>query len=233
MNEPSRLLGIYWEPKPVFEDLAERPRFWVPIVLLTILSIVFLYFFSNVVGWENMMRQEIESSARLEQLSVEQKERIIEQQMKFVPIFGYVGGTLGTLITLLVIAAALLGLFKMGGGAELTFKQAFSVCSYSYLPMLLHGILAIVVMHFADPRDFDIRNPVAVNLAWVLDKQATPKWLYAASGSVDLFAIWVALLIALGLSVAAKRTFGKSLTLVLIGWGVFIVLKSGWAAIFG
>lgn len=234
MSEAGRLFGVYWEPRPVFEDLAARQRWWVPLILLTVLALVYVFAFSQIVGWETMMRQELAGNPRVQQLPVEQQERIIAQQIRFAPIMGYVGALIGVLGGMLVVALVLLGIFRVGAGGGLTYRQVFSVCCYASVPNALATILSIVAMKFTNPEDFDIRNPLALNASWLLDKSTTAKWLYSAAGSLDLFAIWVALLMAFGLSVAAKTvSFGRSLGLVVAGWLIWIVVKSGAASLFG
>ena len=75
MGEAGRLVGIFWEPKPVFQDLAERPRFWVPLILLTLISTVFIIAFSNRVGYESVIRRQMESNTRVQEMSAEQQEQ--------------------------------------------------------------------------------------------------------------------------------------------------------------
>ena len=59
MSEAGRLAGIFWEPKPVFESLDARPRFWVPLILTSVLAVLYIAAFSRVVGWESMLRRQL------------------------------------------------------------------------------------------------------------------------------------------------------------------------------
>jgi hypothetical protein len=81
-------------------------------------------------------------------------------------------------------------------------------------------------MFLKNPEDFDMQHPLPANLGAFLSTQTTPKWLYGLASSIDLFAIWVMLLMALGFSVAAgrKMSFAKSLTLVLIPWALYVLI---------
>src|SRR5690242_14976727 len=89
MSEAGRLAGVYFDPGKTFADIAARPRWWVPMVLLTIAALVMIICYSQHVGWEHMLRQQIESSPRTQNMTPEQREAIVQQQVKFVPIFGY------------------------------------------------------------------------------------------------------------------------------------------------
>ncbi len=234
MSEAGRLAGIFWEPKPVFENLAAQPRFLVPLILLTVLSLVYLASFARVVGFENLTRRQLETNPRTAQLPPEQRERAIQQGTKFATPMAYVGGVLGVTASSLVVAAILLGCMNLVGGAKVRYPQAFSITCYSLLPSGLATILSLVVMLLKDPADFDLRSPLPLNVGAFLDQKAVGGFLYSLAGSLDLFSIWVILLLALGFSTAAKRmSYGKALALVVLPWGIYVLLKSALASLAG
>ena len=229
MGEIGRLTGIIWEPKPVFENLAVRPRWWVPIILLTILSIVFVTTFSRRVGIDTFARQQLDkqfqTNPQMAQLSAEQRDRAMSLTLAITKYSMFVGAVVGIALSTLLTAAIMLGLMNWLGGAGLKFKQVFSITSYSFLPTALSTVLTMVVMFLKNPEDFDLQRPLPANLGAFLNLQTTPKWLHGLASSFDLFTIWVMLLMALGFSVAAKRlSFGKSLTLVLVPWAVYVLI---------
>ena len=229
MGEIGRLTGVIWEPKPVFEDLAERPRWWAPIILLTILSIVFVTAFSRRVGIDTFMQQQMDKqfqkNPQMAQLSAEQRERAVGVSMAITKYAMYGGAVVGITFSVLLTAAIMLGLLNLLGGAGLKFREVFSVTSYAFLPSAISTVLALVVMFLKNPEDFDLQHPLPTNLGAFLSTQTTPKWLLGLAGSIDLFTIWVMLLMALGFSVVAKRlSFAKSLTLVLIPWAVYVLI---------
>jgi hypothetical protein len=230
MGEVGRLTGIIWDPKPVFEDLAARPRWWAPIILLTVFSIIFLTAFDRRVGMDTFARQQMEkqfqTNPQMAQMNDEQREQGIRFGMAIAKYMMYFGGVLGIAFSVLLTAAIMLGLMNWLGGAGLKFKQAFSVTSYSFVPTAISTVLTMVVMFLKNPEDFDMQHPLPANLGAFLSTQTTPKWLYGLASSIDLFAIWVMLLMALGFSVAAgrKMSFAKSLTLVLIPWALYVLI---------
>ena len=238
MGEIGRLTGIIWEPKPVFEDLAARPRWWAPIILLTILSIVFVTAFSRRVGIDAFMRQQMDkqfqTNPQMAQMSAEQRERLMSVSATYAKYSMFGGAVVGIAVSTLLVAAIMLGSLNLLGGAGLKFREAFSVTSYSFLPSAISTVLTLVVMLLKNPEDFDLQRPLPANLGAFLSTQTTPKWLIAFASSFDLFTIWVMLLMALGFSVVAKKmSFGKSLTLVLIPWALYVLIKVGLAGITG
>ena len=235
MSEAGRLTGIFWEPKPVFQDLAAKPRFWVPLILLTLLSVVYMVSFSRVVGWESMIRRQLDSNARVQQLPAEQRERAMQQAMTFTVPFAYAGAVVGITAASLVIAGVLLGIMNLLGGAGLKFKQAFSITVYSFLPSALASVLGLVVLFSKNPEDFDLQNPLPLNLGAFLSGPETGAAVKALARSIDLFAIWIMLLMALGFSTAAGKrlSYGKALTLIIVPWGVWVLLMAGLAGLQG
>lgn len=234
MSEPARLAGVFWDPKPVFQDLAQRPRWWVPLILITLLAVVQIYAFSRIVGWDTFLRHELQTNPRTQQLPAEQMELIIQQQGKFAGIMGYAGAALATAISWLLIAGILLLVLRTVAGADLNFRRAFSVTAYSWLPFGLYQLLALIVLLFANPADYDLRNPLPFNPGWFLSSSDTSGWMKSVAGSLDLFSFWVMALLALGFSVAARKIrFGKSFAMVFSVWFAYVLLKTGWAAIFG
>jgi len=92
-----------------------------------------------------------------------------------------------------------------------------------------------VVLFLIPPDDYDIQNPIAFNIGAYLDPQSTPKAIYSLACSMDLFAFWRITLLAIGISAASSRTvsFGKGLAAVALPWCLMVVVKMGWAAMFG
>ncbi len=180
------------------------------------------------------MRQTVESSPRTQNLPVEQRERIIEQQTRLAPVFGYVMAAVSMPIVVLVTAAVLLFVFKLMLDAQLTFRQVFAVTCYSFLTGVFSVALSILVMFLKNPEDFNLQDPLGAHLGSLLDPETAPKWLAALASSFDLFSLWTMLLLATGLCVAARKlSWGKSLAGVVAPWVVWVGVKVDWRAIFG
>ena len=233
MGELARLANVFVDPKAAFTAIVVRPRPWVPLAIVITIAMVFLACFAQRVGWERYLRQKAETTPQFQELPLEQRERAISVQLKFVPYAAYVGPVVGFTGIVLVVAGAVLLMVRLMGGT-VTFKQMFSIAAYAFLPGALERLAAIGVMFLKSPDDFDLENPTVLNLAAFLDPTASAKWAISLASSADVFAIWTALLIAVGITAAAKRvSFGQALGAVILPWMVWIVLKVGWAAIRG
>jgi hypothetical protein len=234
MSEFSRITGVFFEPKKAFADIAARPKWLVPLLLVIALSFVYMTLYSRHVGWEQMMRQRLESNARVQQMPADQREQMIAMQAKMAPIFGYVGALVFLPVYYLVSSAVLLGIVAGIMSAPVKFKQVFAVMCYSGLVGLVSVPLAIAVMFLKKPEDFNMENPLMFNPGAFMDPLTTPKFLHSLASSLDLFVFWVIFLIATGLKAAAgkKLSFGGALFAVILPWAIYVLGKSALAGMF-
>jgi hypothetical protein len=118
--------------------------------------------------------------------------------------------------------------------AGLRYKQVFAVVCFAGLPMIVKHILSIVVMFLKNPDDFNVQNPLAFNFAAFMDPLTSSKFLYTFAVSFDLFAIWVIILTAVGLSAAAGKkrlSTGSALFAVAVPWVVMVTLAASMASL--
>lgn len=234
MSEPARIAGVYMEPAKAFADIAARPRnWWVPLILVALASIAFVYCYSQRVGWDRMMRHEMETNTRLQSLTPEQREQAIERGIKFSGISTYVAVVVGLPVVVAIVAGALMLMMNGLMGTQVTFKQSMAIVAYSFLTGLVTAVLGIFVMYLKNPDDFDLRNPLAFNGGAFLSSTA-PRWLTALASSFDVFTFWTIALMAAGYAAASRKLkWSKAFTAILLLWLVWVVAKTGWAAMVG
>lgn len=236
MGEAGRLTGVFFDPKKAFADIAARPSWIVPVVLLIVAAIAFTYCYTTHIGWEGYMRQTMETNPSTQNLPADQREARIAAGAKFAPIFGYVGSVIFIPVAALVMGGVLLLMCNMmGAGGTLKFKQMFGISAYAMLPGLISSILAIVVMFIKNPEEFNLRNPLVFNLgAFMEPPPNSGKLVYSLASSIDLFTFWTIALLAVGITAASRKfTFSKALTAVLVPWVALVLFKAVWANFFG
>jgi hypothetical protein len=202
------------------------------LVILAVMGIITAE--SQHIGWDRIFRHQMETNSRLQQMPADQREQTLAMQEKFASVGGYVFALIGVPVSDLIIAAVLLGIAGglMGGGMR--FKQVFAVVSYSGLPGVLTAILTAVVIFLKNPDDFNMQNPLAFNLGAFMDPNTSSKFLYSLAGSLDLFVLWMIVLMATGLKAAAgkKLTFTGALVAVLLPWAIVVLGKAAIAGAF-
>ena len=234
MSEFSRITGVFFEPGKAFEDIAARPTWLVPLLLIVVMTLAYMVAFSQHVGWERMMRQRFEASPRAAQLSAEQKEQQIAMTARFAPIGGFAGAIIGVPVTHLLESAILLGIVAGILSAPVKFKQVFAILCYSSLVTLVSVPLSIAVMFLKNPDDFNMQNPLMFNPGAFMDPLSGSKFLYSLASSLDLFSFWTIFLIATGLKAAGGRklSFGGALIAVILPWAFYVLCKSAFTGVF-
>jgi len=235
MSEFSRLTGVFFEPGKAFKDISERPRWLVPLLLIMAASMIYMLVFTQHVGWEQTVRHQIEHSSRAGTMSREQIDQGVATGAKIAAVMAFVGPLIGTPVVYLIEAAVLLGIVAGIMSAPVKFKQVFAVICYAGLPMVVFTGLAIAVMFLKSPDQFNLQNPLVFNAGAFMDQDSSPKFLYSLASSLDLFAIWVVLLIAKGFQCAAgkKLSYGGALAAVAIPWAILVLGKASLAGLFG
>lgn len=235
MGEVSRVAGVLFEPKKTFEDIARRPTFVLPMLLVIVFTTVYLTQIGQRIGWDRIARQRIETSSRAQQQTAEQKEQGIAIAVKISNVTQYVGPLVLVIVGDLIIAGILLGIVAGIMSAPVKFKQVFAAVAWSGMPGVFVAILSIVVVYLKNPDDFNINNPLAFNPAAFMDPQTGSKFLYSFASSIDFFSLWTIFLLAAGLKAAGgkKLSFGGALFSVVLPWGVYVLAKSALAGVFG
>ena len=237
MGEPGRIANVFLDPKAAFTDIAERPRPWVALALLIVFSAAYMAAFSHRVGWTQFMEQQAERSPQAQNMSADQRAKAGEIYAKMGGVMDKIMPALPVvmipLFTLLV-AAVLALIFRTMMAADVTLKQLYGITAYAWLPDLLMSAAAIAVLFLKEPEDFNFENPVAFNVGAFLDPQTTSKAVMSLATSIDLFSFWKMALIALGISLAARRmSYGKALAGVTLPWVLLVLAKAGWASLRG
>jgi hypothetical protein len=233
MSPLGRLVNVIIEPKRAFADIVERPGWWVPMILLMVLSVVFMTAFSSHVGWERFMRHQFETNKQTQNMPAEQRENLVQTQAKYAGPFGMAMAVVAVPASMLLISGVMMFMFTTVLGGSVNFKKTLGVVAHSMVPGLISTPLILAVMYMKDPSDFDLNNPAGFNLGFYMDPLSTPAWLVSLGSSIDVFSIWTILLIATGMSVATSKPWKTSLLGVAAPWALIVLIKVGWAAFRG
>jgi hypothetical protein len=234
LGEGSRLTGVFFEPAKTFADVAARPNFWAPLILVMVSSLCFMALFAQHVGWERMMRRQVETSSRAAQQTPEQREAGIQMGLKIAPIGGFAAILVGVPLGVLIWAAILLGIVKGMMSVPLRLKQVYAIICYASLPGVIMTLLIIAGMFKKPPDDLNIQNSLVFNPGAFMDPLTTSKFIYSLASALDLFRLWTLVLIAIGLKAAGGKllSMGGAMTAVFLPWAIWILGAASLAGIF-
>ncbi len=233
VNHFDRLIGVFFRPKATFGDIAARPSWVAPILLLSILGLGVGAIMNQRVDWGSYIRQQAEKNSRFAQLPEDQKERALAPQTRFVPIITYAFGALGPGIFALILTLIYWGAFNLFAGAQFRFGSSFGIVSHAFMPSAIASLLAILTLYLKKFGEADPQHLLASSLGAVVGSDA-PKWLDSLGNSIEIFWIWCLALVAIGFSAAnpKKVSAGKAYGIVFGLWLFWLVVKVGWAVVF-
>jgi Yip1 domain len=233
MSAVGRMTGVLFSPKATFEDIAAKPGFVLPLAIIVVLTLAIVAVFGQRVGWRTFMEQQFAKSPQTANLSAEEKEQRMSTAVKIAPIIGYVQAVIAVPIAALIIGAVLMGVFNLIAGARVTFAQALSIVSYSWVPGIIGGVIGLILLFIKAPETIDLEHLVASDVGAFLSGDS-PKWLMSLCTSLNLFTFWEIVLMGIGFSAASpkKVSIGKGITIIVACWALYVLAKVGWVGAF-
>jgi hypothetical protein len=238
MGEFSRLTGVFFEPGKAFADIAERPTWFVPLLLIILATVAFYVTYGQHIGWRSFVQDQIDNNAsmqrQMQNLSPEQRQQSMAVQEKFMPIVYEVGPVIGMPLLYLFSSLILLGIASGLMSAGVKFKQIFAIECYAGLVGIVAKALGIVVMFLKNPEQFNLMNPLAFNPAAFMDQKTASKFIYTLAMGCDLFTIWALILTVIGLKAAAGKRLstGGAAVAVILPYALLLLLGATVAGAF-
>lgn len=221
-----RIVGVLISPSETLASIARTPDWVVPLILMLVVSLVTGIVIAQRVDFGAAVREQMLENKNVSPDQVESSVRMVSAISKVAaycaPIF--------TVIFLLIIAGALLIAFRLFGG-EGTFKQAFAVSVYGWMPGLIKSIISLAVLLAREtvPAQ-DLAIIVRSNLGFLVDMKTNPM-AFAVLTSLDAFTIWILILYIIGFAYVSRLSRAKSAAIVLTLYAVTVLFKVVPAAI--
>jgi hypothetical protein len=242
MSVPATLVGIFFEPTRVFQNLRAHPQWLAAILIAGILGGAYLNTFyyrltpDRVVGfkWDAIEQGPLKPPP--DQLAQSRQAELDDQKSTAGKIGNVVNAIVGGFFMLAFVAAlCLLGVLAFGG--RMHYWQAFSVIAYVHFPFtVIEKAISFLVLFLKAPEDvhpiLGQQTLVYDNLGLLLSSKEHPVLyvLAAAIGVLSFYRLW---LTAVGLreggyKVSSTAGWGVAITLFIL----FLLLGMGMAAIF-
>lgn len=207
---PMDLVEIYYAPKDVFARRADGGEFALPLIALPIVLTVLYY--ATLGAMQPVFDAEF---ARMLPKMMEKIPNATPERMQAMKEMGAKWGGIG-----IFIGAGLIGPFVAGFvlwivsrvvGAAVGFSQAVMIATFSFYPMIVEQVVNAAQALVLPDTSITSRYSVSLGPARFLDPTASPMTL-AVVGHIDLFTIWTAILVAIGLKVVGRATTAQAAT---------------------
>jgi hypothetical protein len=227
LSQVERVVDTFIAPSKTFTDILRSTSWWLPFLLLVVVTLGTTVVVEGRVGWERVAENQIHQNPKQEEKMASLTDAQRASQMRVTGVvYRYLSYGSFVFILLFVAMFALIywASFNFGLGAKTTFGQMFAVCMYASLPRLLTGLLSIVTLLFGSSAEsYDMRNPVGTNLAYFMP-DASPA-VKAALSFFDVIGLWQLALLVIGTAIVAKVSKGKAAAVV-VGWWVLGLIGS-------
>jgi Yip1 domain len=142
----------------------------------------------------------------------------------------YAVGAIGSIMFAVVVGAVMMLAYNLLAGAGATFGQSFGIAAHALVVGIVSTPIFLLVLLLRPPGSIDPENPVTTNLAAFLPEDSA-KWLMTLCKSLDVFTIWMLVLIAIGFAAVNPRKLkgGTSYAITFSIWGALVVVKVLWA----
>jgi hypothetical protein len=230
LSQGSRIVNTFVAPSKTFTDLRRSASWWAPWLLITIVSLIFIYSMDRNVGFDQISKTELAKNAsqteQFDKLPPADQARNMRIRTTFTRAIAY-SFPVVSLVAFVVISAVLMGAFNLGAGASVPFKVSFAIVIYSSVPGILHALLGTISLFAGrmsgslDKEAFNINNPVATNLAYFMDPSGN-KFVYSMASALDVFVIWTIILMGIGFACNSKVKRGTAIGIVA---GIYLVYK--------
>jgi len=220
LSQAERVVDSFIAPSKTFADILRSASCWLPILLLILATLTTGFIVDRQVGfervYENQMQLSPKTAERMDQIPPEQKGAAVARTIASYKYFTY-GASVPILLFTALYALVLWASFNFGLGAQTSYGQVFAVTMYASLPYLVQTLLIAITLFLGDNAEsFDLKNPVATNLAYFLP-DAGPL-LKGLLQSLDIVKLWSVVLQVIGMAIIAKKTISQSAMIVGIFW---------------
>jgi len=193
-----RIIGVLFSPKNTFEDIARKPSWVAPLVLLTLIGLSMNLLLAKKADWRSFSEEQLMSTSRGQQIPADQRDLAIERQAKGNQFFCYIRGVIGTPCLALFLALICWGAYAVIGGARLTFGKSLAVIAFTMVPGGIRELLGILILILKDPSTLGNPYNFVGSNPGAYVSMSDAKWLSALASSFDVFIIWSVVLTAIG-----------------------------------
>ena len=233
LSPAQRVVDTFVAPAKTFGSVRYKSDWWVPYLIAAVIGVLYAFVVLHRIGAPALVEDAIHQSSRLESsISSATPEVAAKIRAQIAVQFKVLyAGPIFSILIGLAAAGILLATANFGAGGRATYKQMMGVWFYGTLPLVLFYVLVIVAIYGGVVGDsFNIKNPIGTNVGFYMTSMDLPKTIMPFLSAIDLFAIWTAVLLTIGVSTVAGIKRGAAAAIVIGWWIVFILLQTVGAA---
>jgi len=209
---------ILLKPNAVFAALDKQQNWsWVPFFLVTIMAVLPSYFYFNFVDFD--WYKELIVNSQYANVSPAEQDAFRQSMGKSqVLTFTLVGGSLGLVIVNAIMAAYLNMMTKSDEQNLNGFSDWYGFSWWISLPVVLSGLIAMLVILFANDPQLAPTSLAPTSLAFILGLDMKSSWFNLLQ-TIRLESFWSMYLITVGISQWTRVGANKAYLIATLPYG--------------
>jgi len=207
-------MDIFYAPSAVFARRANA-SFWIPLLIISVLLGVIYFANRDLIDpiVEAEFARGMARNAQAQQMTADQ----MATARKFAGTLGMIFAFIGPPIAMLLLGVVIWIVGKFFD-AKQTMNAAIVVAVFSYVPRVIEGVVNRVEGLFVDTSALNSRYSLTLGLGRFFNPDTASPILLGLVGRIDVFTIWITVLIAIGFAVTGKISRGKAAIAAAIVW---------------
>jgi Yip1 domain len=215
-----QIMGIFYKPTEVYQDLVKFPRWLMIFIILVLISTII-----NVAVWQiprsadaikELIHEKTQDAARARDIKIPEDQ--MELQVTIAKYSSYFSAPFGILLISLVIAGLLYLVSYLLLDGKATFLMHFYVVLYSFIITIGNGLIYFLVIVIWGKADF------AISLALFFPFLDEQHWLFPFLERMNLVYAWQMIVIGLGLKVINQWKSHRGIIAALVFYLIYIII---------
>jgi len=226
MNNIALTVALATAPSTAFAELRERPRFWFPLLLVTLATAGVVYWYYSIVDIEWLKDAMFSSDPKFQELNEEQRAAAMSMFSRTALVWSSVASMLVVMPVFFVLEALYLLLAAKVTKLPQEFRHWFAMASWCSLPFLLGAVVSVILLLMSETTQISagVLQPLSLNELLLHRPVGSPGEVLFQSLSIPFF-LSCALMI-IGIRVWSQRSWVFSATVTVLPW---VVVYGLWA----
>ncbi len=224
------LQALVFEPRKAFAEIAERPKFWFPLLVLVIAGLVTAVWYASIVDLAWSTDRDMHHSALARTLTedqIAQRAQVAAGHRGLIVSIAVLGVAIGVPFVMVITTLYNLLVGKMFG-FERSFRQWFSFCSWTGLPSALTAIPVALVLATTETTQIgqEVLQPLSLNALFFHRAVGEPG--FSLLNGLNLVQFVTLYLSVVGIKAWSGRSWLFSILFIAVPW---LLIYGIWARV--
>ena len=216
MNNLALAGAMATAPATAFAELRERPRFWFPLLLLTLATAAIVYWYYSIVDIDWLKDIMASNDSKMQKMPEAERAAAMGMMSRGLLLWGSVIGTLIFLPVVFLVTALYFLIAAKVTKLPQGFKHWLALACWGSLPMLLGIVVSAIFLATSGTSQLSpgVLQPLSLNELLIHRPTGSPGQAFLDAVNIPGFLAWALMII--GVRTWSQRSWAFSAILVLI-----------------